>query len=118
MKIQKHKRNIRTPIIVSISMVVLIGGGYLVFAFFHGDMWPFKAQDSTVITPDLPKIEKNKTDTQSSEKTGQEATQDNPESSPTKTENKTPVQYDGEQLDDTAPYNNEQFRIPEDSSGQ
>lgn len=110
MKIQNQKKKSSTSIIVVICLILLFIA-YFSLAYITKSMWPFRDSTSTNDTVTLPKVKS--TDNSTKKNSSQEDSSNNT-SIPTKTEDKTPTQYEGEQSSDTPEYNNEQFRIPED----
>lgn len=117
MKIQKKKRNKLLPVTLVVAVVVIVIS-YLLFAFATKSSWPFEANHTDQsTTDDIPKIQSDDTAGPDDTSTEQDSSS-NTSSDATKTEGKTPIQYEDEQMDDTPVYNNEQFRIPDENSSQ
>lgn len=108
MKIQTRKKNI--PIVIIITLILLgIVVGYSTLAY-QRNMWPFTTQSDNSDSPALPKVQsRDRAPNQERNTETQDATTE------TKAEDKTPAQYEGDQISDTPEYNNEQFRIPDSS---
>ena len=103
MQVQAKKSNKKLLIIVLICAI--LAGGVFIYLL--------TAQDSSQRT-NIPKIEKSKDTTGESLDDKQDSLDQAPPHSETKVENKTPIQYEGEQIDDKPSADDERFRIPED----
>ena len=104
MRVQSKKSN-KKPFIILLICTLLAGG---VFVYL------LTAQDTSQKT-NIPKIEKSKDTTGESLDDKQDSLDQAPPHSETKVENKTPIQYEGEQIDDEPSADDERFRIPEDA---
>ena len=103
MRVQPQKSNKKLLIIVLICAI--LAGGVFIYLL--------TAQDSSQKT-NIPKIENPKDATGESPDDKQDSLDQAPQHSETKVENKTPIQYEGEQIDDEPSADDERFRIPED----
>ena len=103
MQVQAKKSNKKLLIIVLICAI--LAGGVFIYLL--------TAQDSSQRT-NIPKIENPKDATGESLDDKQDSLDQSPQHSETKVENKTPIQYEGEQIDDEPSADDERFRIPED----
>ena len=103
MQVQAKKSNKKQLIIVLICAI--LAGGVFIYLL--------TAQDSSQRT-NIPKIENPKDATGESLDGTQDSLDQAPPHSETKVENKTPIQYEGEQIDDEPSADDERFRIPED----
>ena len=103
MRVQPQKSNKKLLIILLIC--TLLAGGVFIYLL--------TAQDTSQKT-NIPKIEKSKDTTSKSLDSKQDSLDQAPQHSETKVENKTPIQYEGEQIDDEPSADDERFRIPED----
>ncbi len=110
----KRNNNHKTKLIIVVTLIIAFTCAvYLIYAYSTRE-WPFKLTESMSSTSDLPKVKSDN----SQQDDGAEHELSSGESTiplPTKTEGKTPAQYENEQADDTPAYNNEQFRIPENA---
>ena len=104
MRVQPQKSNKKLLIILLIC--TLLAGGLFIYLL--------TAQDSSQRT-NIPKIENPKDATGESLDDKQDSLDQAPPHSETKVENKTPIQYEGEQIDDEPSADDERFRIPEDA---
>lgn len=103
MRVQPQKSNKKLLIIVLICAI--LAGGVFIYLF--------TAQDSSQKT-NIPRIENPNDATGESLDDKQDSLDQAPQHSETKVENKTPIQYEGEQIDDEPSADDERFRIPED----
>ena len=103
MQVQAKKSNKKLLIIVLICAI--LAGGVFIYLL--------TTQDTSQKT-NIPKIEKSKDTTSKSLDSKQDSLDQAPQHSETKVENKTPIQYEGEQIDDEPSADDERFRIPED----
>lgn len=103
MRVQPQKSNKKLLIIVLICAI--LAGGVFIYLL--------TAQDSSQKT-NIPKIENPNDATVESLDDKQDSLDQAPQHSETKVENKTPIQYEGEQIDDEPSADDERFRIPED----
>lgn len=112
MKIQKERKSTTGLVVLA---VLLVAGciAYFCFAHYKGGLWPFEQSTSSDLQ-DLPKIESSNGQQENST-TRQGYSDDEDQTTPLETDGKTPSQYEGQRVDDTPAYNNEQFRIPESS---
>lgn len=108
MQVRPQKPN-KKKVLTIIIIILLLAGG--VFAFVYATR-PLETDNSSDTS------ETTNTDNSSNTNDSPGTSTDAPDSNstnntPTKVQDKTPVQYEGGQVDDEPTTNNEQFRIPE-----
>lgn len=106
MRVEPRKSNKKIAIPILIITLLVIGGVCLYLYATN----PFGSIDDTSSSKSTGVDASSKnTSAESTSQSSQSTTKE-----PTKVENKTPIQYEGEQVDDGPTTDNEQFRIPED----
>lgn len=104
MRIQPKKSN-KKLLILSIVCALVVGGvsAYLLSAYVN------RGTQSS----DVPKIVESKNDKNNPD-SNNEGVHPEPQNTQTKVEDKTPIQYEGEQINDEPVVDDERFRLPEE----
>ena len=103
MRVQPKKVN-KKLLVITFICILLMGGVSIYLATTH------QANQST----NIPKIGGPDSTSREPSNDKENSQDQTPQHSETKVENKTPVQYEGEQIDDEPAVDDERFRIPED----
>lgn len=115
MKIKNNKNNKKVIIIILLVALILSLGLAYIYIYKNdlpGSQTAAPTSEQLDNPEALPTVEK---DESSAEESPSAMPENSAAPTPTKTEGKTPTQYEGEKIDDAPAYNNEQFRIPEES---
>jgi len=107
MRIQPKKSNKR-PVYITVAAVILVIIGLLVYLYITHEANDTAPRPQTITNSESEGNVDSGTDSE-----GQPSVRDN-EDTQTKVENKTPIQYEGEQINDEPPVDDERFRIPEE----
>lgn len=105
----KPKKSNKKPIVIAIVILTVLVGVFLTYLYVT---YPDNAKNS--INNNSENIQDIETDKDTPSTEVKDSTTDSDDSAPTKVENKTPIQYEGEKPTDSSTGDNEQFRIPEE----
>lgn len=103
MRVQPKRSN-KKSLFISIIIILVIAGGVATYLLFTYPTSTHTSDTQKTIDSDS----QDTTDTETIDST------QNQQDAPTKVEDKTPIQYEGEQTNDEPTTDNERFRIPED----
>ena len=110
MRVTKKNKSSKKLIITLVIIFVISAIGVFTYLYAKQD----KSNPESLPTVQTPTTESNNESENTQKDSDTTSNSSSSSTTPTKTEGKTPSQYEGETVDDEPAYDNEQFRIPEE----